>query len=148
MPRWTCKPDADQRIKLAITSFKNGLYKSREDAVKSHGINPNTLRRRLNGKHKSHKVAHTHWQWLLPPAKSAVVRQCIYLTNAGFPARIRTIQVIATKILKEQVKKLPPYQPPPPLGKAWITAFITYGSFEQCCWRQRTHRKLWRLHLG
>ena len=104
MPRWTREPDADQRIELAIASFKNGLYKSREDAAKSHGVDPNTLRRRLNGKYKSHKVAHTRQQRLLPPAESAVVRQCIYLANAG--------------------------------------------SFEQRYWRQRRHRKLWRLHLG
>ena len=38
MPRWTRKPDADQRIKLVITGFKNSLCKSREDAVKSHGV--------------------------------------------------------------------------------------------------------------
>ena len=126
MPRWTREPDADRRIELTITGFKIGLYKSREDAAKSHGVDPNTLRRRLNGKHKSHKVAHTHQQRLLPPAESAVVRQCIYLANAGFPARIRTIRVIATKILEEQARKLPPYQPLPPLGKAWITAFLTH----------------------
>jgi hypothetical protein len=24
----------------------------------------------------------------------------------------------------------------------------TSGSFKQRCWRQRRHRKLWRLHLG
>ena len=57
------------RFKLAIAGFKNGLYKSREDATKSHGVDPNTLRRRL-----------------LPLAESTVVRQCIYLANAGFPA--------------------------------------------------------------
>ena len=44
MPRWTREPDADQRVELEITGFKNGLYKSREDAAKSHGIDPNTLR--------------------------------------------------------------------------------------------------------
>ena len=60
MPRQTCEPDADQRIKLAIASFKIGLYKSWEDAVKSYSINPNILRRRLNGKYKSHKVAHAY----------------------------------------------------------------------------------------
>ena len=87
------------RIKLAIAGFKNGLYKSREDAAKSHSVNPNTLRRRLNGKYKSHKIAHTCQQWLLPPA---VVRQCIYLKNAGFPTWIWTIRVIATKILEEK----------------------------------------------
>ena len=70
MPRWTREPDADQRIKLVITSSKNGLYKSREDTAKSHGVDPNTLRRRLNGNQQ---------QRLLPPAESAVVRQCIYL---------------------------------------------------------------------
>ena len=46
MPRWSHEPNADQRIELAITGFKNGLYKSREDAAKSHGVDPNTLRRR------------------------------------------------------------------------------------------------------
>ena len=74
MPRWTREPNTGQRIKLAITSFKIGLYKSREDAIKSHGVDLNTLRRRLNGKHKSYKVAHTYQQRLLPPAESAVVR--------------------------------------------------------------------------
>ena len=53
MPRWTREPDADQRIELAITGFKNGLYKSREHAVKSHGVDPNTLRRRLKNLTKS-----------------------------------------------------------------------------------------------
>jgi hypothetical protein len=38
MPRWTREPDADQRIELAIASFKNGLYKIREDTVKPHGV--------------------------------------------------------------------------------------------------------------
>ena len=73
MPRWTRKPNTDQRIKLAIASFKISLYKSREDATKSHGVNPNILRRRLNGKHKPYKVAHTHQQRLLPSAESVVV---------------------------------------------------------------------------
>ena len=50
MPRWTREPNTDQRIKLVITGFKNGLYKSREDAAKSHSVDPNILRRRLNGK--------------------------------------------------------------------------------------------------
>jgi len=95
------------RGELAITSFKNGLYKSREDAAKSHGVDPNTLRRRLNGKYKSYKVAHTHQQRLLPPAESAVVRQCIYLANAGFPARIRTIRVIARFSKNKQESFLP-----------------------------------------
>ena len=86
MPRWAREPDTDLRIKLAIAGFENGLYKGQEDAAKSHGVNPNALHRRLNGKHKSHKVAHTHQQRLLPPAESAVVQQCIYLINTGFPA--------------------------------------------------------------
>ena len=62
MSRWTREPNADQRIELAIASFKIGLYKSREDPAKSYSVDPNTLRRRLNGKHKSHKVAHTYRQ--------------------------------------------------------------------------------------
>ena len=33
------------------------------------------------------------------------MRQCIYLANAGFPAWIRTIRVIATKILEEQARE-------------------------------------------
>ena len=45
MPRWTREPNADQRIELAIAGFKIGLYKSQEDAVKSHGVDPNTLQR-------------------------------------------------------------------------------------------------------
>jgi hypothetical protein len=53
MPRWSRGPNADQRIKLVITGFKNGLYKSREDTVKSYGVDLNKLRRRLNGKYKS-----------------------------------------------------------------------------------------------
>jgi hypothetical protein len=62
MPRWAREPDADQRTELEITGFKNSPCKSREDAAKSHGVDPNTLRRQLNGKHKSHKVAHTQQQ--------------------------------------------------------------------------------------
>ena len=70
MPRWTREPDADQRIELVIAGFKNGLYKSREDAIKSYSVDLNILRRRLNGKHKSYKDAHTHQQQLLPSAES------------------------------------------------------------------------------
>jgi len=43
MPRWTREPNTNQRIKLAITSFKNSLYKSREDTIKSYSVDPNTL---------------------------------------------------------------------------------------------------------
>jgi len=78
MPRWSRETITNQRIELAITSFKNGLYKSREDATKSHGVDPNTLRRRLCA-NINLKVVHTQQQRLLPPAESAVVRQCIYL---------------------------------------------------------------------
>jgi len=78
MPRWSREPNADQRIKLAITGFKNGLYKSQGDAAKSHGVSLNTLRRRLNGKHKSQSRA-CSTAVTTTPAEPAVVRQCIYL---------------------------------------------------------------------
>ena len=45
MPRWTREPNTDQRIKLVITGFKISLYKSQEDAIKSHGVNLNILQR-------------------------------------------------------------------------------------------------------
>jgi len=67
-----------QSLALRMASIKTGKM-----LQKSHGVDPNTLRRRLNGKHKSHKVVHTQQQRLLPPAESAVVRQCIYLGNAA-----------------------------------------------------------------
>ena len=59
MPRWACEPDTDLGIKLAIASFKNGPYKSREDAVKFYSVDPKALRRQLNGKYKSYKIGHT-----------------------------------------------------------------------------------------
>ena len=110
MPRWTREPNADQRIELAITGFKNGLYKSREDAAKSHGVDPNTLRRRLNGKHKSHKVVHTQQQRLLPPAESAVVRQCIYLGKCcviPFVKKIPAVEHFKALVLMFKTIKTP-----------------------------------------
>ena len=111
MPRWTREPNADQRIKLVITGFKNSLYKSREDAIKSHSVDPNTLRRRLNGKHKSHKVAHIQQQRLLPPAESAVVRQCIYLRNCcviPFVKEMPAIEHFEALVLMFKTVKNPP----------------------------------------
>ena len=60
MPYWTRKPNTDQRIKLAITGFKNGLYKNQEDAIKLYSIDLNILYRQFNGKYKSHRVAHIY----------------------------------------------------------------------------------------
>jgi hypothetical protein len=111
MPRWTREPNADQRIKLVITGFKNGLHKSREDAVKSHGVDPNTLRRRLNGKHKSHKIVHIQQQRLLPPAESAVVRQCIYLGKCcviPFVKKMPAIEHFEALVLMFKTVKTPP----------------------------------------
>jgi len=59
MPYWSCEPNTDQRFKLVITGFKNSLYKSREDTIKSYGVNLNKLRRRFNSKYKSYKVIYT-----------------------------------------------------------------------------------------
>ena len=104
MPRWSREPNADQRIELAITGFKNGLYKSREDAAKSHGVDPNTLRRQLN------EVAHTQQQRLLPPAESAVVRQCIYLGKCcviPFVKKIPAIEHFEALVLMCKTVKTP-----------------------------------------
>ena len=101
MPRWTREPNADQRIELAIAGFKIGLYKSREDTIKSHGVNPNTLRRRLNGKHKFHKVAHTYRQSNTDRATPAEQRQrqfrAALLASKEAQKALETASRIATK---------------------------------------------------
>jgi hypothetical protein len=105
MPRWTHEPDADQRIKLAITGFKNGLYKSREDAAKSHSVDPNTLRRRLNGKQNLTKSR------ILPHAESAVVRQCIYLGKCcviPFVKKMPAVEHFEALVLMFKTVKTPP----------------------------------------
>ena len=116
MPRWTREPNADQRIKLVITGFKNSPYKSREDTIKSHGVDPNTLRRRLNGKHKSHKIAHIQQQRLLPPAESAVVRQCICLGKCcviPFAKKMPAIEHFKALVLMFKTVKTPPNRQKP-----------------------------------
>ena len=111
MPRWTREPNADQRIKLVITGFKNSPYKNWEDTIKSHSVDPNTLRRRLNGKHKSHKIAHIQQQRLLPPTESAVVRQCICLGKCcviPFAKKMPTIEHFKALVLMFKPVKTPP----------------------------------------
>ena len=54
MPRWPQAPDAEEKIQLAIKAYKLGHYKSKEGCAKAYNINPNTFRRRLSGKQRSH----------------------------------------------------------------------------------------------
>ena len=99
MPRWTREPDADQRIELEIASFNIGLYKSREDTAKSHGVDPNTLRRRLNGKHKSQCRAYS------PAATTTSCRICSRATVYIPCKALETVSRIVTKKTAEAREK-------------------------------------------
>ena len=50
MPRWPLQPDLDETIHIAAIAWRSGLYGSREAYAKAHGLDPQTFRRRLDGK--------------------------------------------------------------------------------------------------
>ena len=50
MPRWPLHPDRDETIQIATTAWRSRFYDSREAYVKAYGVDPQTFRRRLNGK--------------------------------------------------------------------------------------------------
>jgi len=60
MPRWPLRLDLDETILIAATAWRSGLYDSREACAKAHGLDPQTFRRRLNGKQQPYKIAYTN----------------------------------------------------------------------------------------
>ena len=91
MPRRPLQPDLDETIQIAATAWRSGLYNSREACAKAHGLDPQTFRRRLDGKQQPHKVAHINQNRITVAGEDAITRHCIYLANAGFPCRQHTV---------------------------------------------------------
>jgi hypothetical protein len=60
MPRWPLHPNHDETIQIATAAWNSSLYDSREAYAKAHGVDPQTFRRRLDGKQQPYKVAHTN----------------------------------------------------------------------------------------
>lgn len=124
MPCWPQAPNTEEKIQLAIKAYNLGYYKSKEGCAKAHDIDPNIFRCRLSGKQRSHQVAHTNQYRISPAGEDAIVRHCIYLAQAGFPCRYRTVRTIATLILQRESTILPHYISVEPLGKTWIYQFL------------------------
>ena len=91
MPRWPLQPDLDETIQIAAIAWRSGLYGSREACAKAHGLDPQTFRRRLDGKQQPHKVAHINQNRITIAGEDAITQHCIYLANAGFPCRQYTV---------------------------------------------------------
>lgn len=125
MPSKPCVPYAENRIQAALTAWRTGgLYRSPAACAKAHGVHPSTFRRRLQGKHQPHQVAHVNQYRITPAGEAAIVRHCIYLANTGFPCRIHTIWTIATIILHREYAYFPRCYEIQPLGKNWVSYFL------------------------
>ena len=124
MPRWPLPIGREDQIQKAIIAWRSGLYPSRENCAKAHGVDPQTFRRRLDGKQEAHKVAHTNQYRITTAGEAAIVRHCIYLAKAGFPCRFYTIQTIATMVLKREYSRLPHHLTVEPLGVNWVPTFL------------------------
>ena len=99
---------ADDRLQAALTAWRTGgFYRSPEACAKAHEVTPSTFRRRLQGKHESHEIAHINQYRITLAGEAAIVRHCIYLANAGFPCRLYTIRTIANIILHREHSYLP-----------------------------------------
>jgi len=88
------------RIELVIAGFKNSLYKSREDAAKSHGVDLNTLRRRLNGKHISQSRAYS---------AAAITTSSVYiLQTPAFLLEFERSKLLLLRFLKNKQESFLP----------------------------------------
>jgi len=134
MPRWPLHPDRDETIQIAITAWRSRFYDSREACAKAHGVDPQTFRRRLDGKQQPHKVAHTNQNRITVPGEYAITKHCIYLANARFPCRQHTLRTIATIVLRREHTDLPQYLHIGPLGKKWVYNFLQRQEELRCCY--------------
>ena len=134
MPRWPLQPCREENIQSAIIAWNSRLYKDRETCAKAHGVDPQTLRRRLDGKQQPHKVAHTNQNRITVAGEDAIVQHLIYLANAGFPCRQHTVRSIATVVLRREYANLPRYVHIDPLGIKWVYNFLKRQDELRCCY--------------
>jgi hypothetical protein len=124
MPRWSRKPGVEDALQQAIVAWKAGLYKSRKDCAKSHGVDPKTFRNRVSGKTQSYQASHISQLRISVEGERTIVRHCIYLAKAGFLCRYRVIRSLADAILQRESGPLPLHTSLDPLGTRWVYRFL------------------------
>jgi len=73
MPRWLLQLSREEKIQSAIIAWHSGLYKDRETCANAHKVDPQTFRRRLNGKQQPYKVAHTNQNRITVAGEDAII---------------------------------------------------------------------------
>jgi hypothetical protein len=91
----------EQIIQEAIAGHQYGHYGSPSASAAAHGIHPDTILKRIDGRRQSHQDAHQFQQKLSPESESAVKRYCISLLEHRFLLKKSHIHNIALDVYKK-----------------------------------------------
>ena len=98
-----------------MQAIKEGHIRSVRGAATSYDVDPETLRRRIQGM-TSRRDCVPKPRKLTPYEESALVQYILNLDSRGFPPRPQAVQDMADLLLSERGES--------PVGKNWTTNFI------------------------
>src|SRR5437868_9502028 len=102
----TCKrsqkaPQMQASIQTAVKAFKSGKYKSVYTTAQALGVSETTLIARVNGR-GTHVESNKANQLLSKVEETMLAKRCTELTKNGFPPRKKTIEEMATEIIRHR----------------------------------------------
>jgi len=97
-------PQMRASIQTAVKAFKSGKYKSVYATAKALGVGETTLRARVNGR-GTHVESNEANQLLIKAEETILAKRCTELTKNGFPPRKKTIEEMATEIIRRRGRR-------------------------------------------
>ena len=114
----------EQIIQEAIAGHQYGHYGSPSASAAAHGIHPDTILKRIDGRRQSHQDAHQFQQKLSPESESAVKRYCISLLEHRFSLKKSHIHNIALDVYKKQLRDAGQDDTQAFLGVRWVDSYL------------------------
>ena len=117
------------RIKLAIQSYKQGLFRSYRAAAKAYDVPRTTLKRRLNGI-PAQPDSNSKKRLLTPTKEESLIKWILSRDRRGMPPRSATVRQMACLLIAEHGK--PGY-----IGKIWVHNFISRNPTLKCQYNRK-----------
>ena len=113
MPKKNNLPDYEHRLNQAIDFARKHPNEPKAPIARQYGVDPETLRRRLNGTQKVRQEAHVYRQHLTPSQEIAVGEWAGHMNTLGFPVSHSMLRTMACKIAGIEN-----------IGKEWVSRFL------------------------
>jgi hypothetical protein len=121
-------PSNEARIILALQALKNDQTLSLRAAAKIYKVSPATLMRRRAGK-PARRDTTPNLRRLTDSEEEAIVQYILGLIARAFPPRLRGVEDMANRLLRERDA--------PPVGKLWAHNFVKRKEKIRTRWSRR-----------